>query len=124
MQLKTAQPIFGFENISEFEFKKIDEFFSSLSSGEISFTIIDSLSIRKDYTFTIDKSYKEILKVEDDSDIKVYNIVTIQNPIENSAINFLAPILINEKKGLLAQVILDDKKYPDFGLTEQIKNFL
>ena len=123
MRLKTAQPIFGFENISEFSFEKIDDFFYSISSGDISFQLIDPLSVR-DYSFTVDKIYEEILEVENEENIKVYNIVTIQNPIENSTINFLAPILVNEKKELLAQIVLDEKKYPDFGLAEQIKNFL
>jgi len=50
--------------------------------------------------------------------------VTILNPIEESTINFLAPILINETKGLLTQVVLDEKKHPEFGLRESIKNFL
>ena len=123
MKLKIAKPIFGFEDISEFSFEKIDDFFYSLVSGDISFTMIDPLKIR-DYSFVVDSVYKDILEVENEDDVKVYNIVTIKNPIENSTINFLAPILINEKKGLLAQIVLDDKKYPDFGLTQEIKNFL
>ena len=124
MQLKTIQPIFGFENILKYQFEKIDNFFYTLKADQITFSLIDPSSVRNDYTFTIDNNYKDILQVEDDSDIKVYNIVTIQNPIENSTINFLAPILINEKKGVLAQVVLDEKKYPQFGLAEKIKNFL
>ncbi len=123
MKLKTAQPIFGFEDISEYDFKKIDDFFYSINSGDISFTLIDPLSIR-DYSFNIDKGYEEILEVTNSEDIKVYNILTIQNPIENSSINFLAPILVNEKKALLAQIVINEKKYPEFGLSEQIKNFL
>ncbi len=123
MRLKTAQPIFGFEDIDEFIFERIDDFFCTISSGDISFTMIDPLSVR-DYSFVLDSAYKEILEVSDESDIKVYNIVTLRNPIENSTINFLAPIVVNEKKGLLAQIVLDEKKYPDFGLKEEIKNYL
>ena len=123
MRLKIAQPIFGFEDIDEFNFEKIDDFFYSIKSGDISFTLIDPLSVR-DYSFIVDNRYKEILEVDDESDVKVYNIVTLKNPIENSTINFLAPILVNEKKALLAQIVLDEKKYPEFGLNEEIKKFL
>ena len=121
--IKVAKPIFGFENINEFEFERVDDYFYTITSGDISFTLIDPLSLR-DYTFSIDKQYKDILESDDASEIKVYNIVTILNPIEESTINFLAPILINETKGLLTQVVLDEKKYPEFGLREKIKNFL
>ena len=121
--LKVAKPIFGFEDIGEFEFEKIDDFFYTIKNGKISFTLIDPLAVR-DYSFSIDNSYKDILKAEDSEDVKVYNIVTILNPIEESTINFLAPILINEKNRLLTQVVLDEKKYPEFGLREKIKNFL
>jgi len=121
--LKVAKPIFGFEDINEFEFEKIDDFFYTIKSDEISFTLIDPLAVR-DYSFNIDNSYKEMLEAKDFKDIKVYNIVTILNPIEESTINFLAPILINEKKSLLTQIVLDEKKYPEFGLREKIKNFL
>jgi len=106
--LKVAKPIFGFEEINEFEFEKIDDFFYSIKSGDISFTLIDPLVVR-DYTFSIDNRYKELLDAKDGADIKVYNIVTILNPIEESTINFLAPILINEKNRLLTQVVLDEK---------------
>ena len=123
MRLKIAQPIFGFEDIDEFSFEKIDDFFYLIKSGDISFTLIDPLSVR-DYSFIVDNRYKEILEVDDESDVKVYNIVTLKNPIENSTINFLAPILVNEKKALIAQIVLDEKKYPEFGLNEEIKKFL
>ncbi len=123
MKIKTAQPIFGFEDINEYEFEKIDDFFYSLKADKISFTLIDPLTIRE-YEFEIDDSLYDLLDSKNSLDIKVFNIVTIKNPIENSTINFLAPILINIKNKLLAQIILDDKRYPNFKLNEEIKKFL
>ena len=123
MELKIVSPILGFEEIQKCSIEKIDDFFYELNCGEISFTLIDPANLRE-YDFTISNSYKDALKIESSEDVKVYNIVTISNPIENSTINFLAPIVVNEKKSLLGQIALDENRYKKYGLKEPIKNFM
>ena len=122
MKLKVVSPIFGFEDVKEAYLKKMDDFFYELDCGEIVFTLIDPLSITK-YEFDLSESYKKLLEVKSLDDVKIFNIVTIHTPIEESTINFLAPIMINEDKKLLVQIALDDKRY-NFALREPIKNFL
>mgnify|MGYP003736147243 CR=1 FL=1 len=61
--------------------------------------------------------------VNETSKLIVYNILVIQKPLENSTINFLAPIIINEDNKKLAQFILEPRKNPDFGMAESIKSF-
>ncbi len=126
MHLKVVSPVLGFESIEEFSWEKIDEYFSklqSLQSKEIVFTLIDPLKIRS-YDFSIPLFYKNLLKVEEGDNILVRNIVLMQDPIENSSINFMAPLIINEDKQLLAQVALDNTKYPDFGIAQKIEGYL
>ncbi len=122
MIVEVVQPIFGFEHIYKYKFKKIDDFFYTIESGNISFTLIDSSMIIDNYHFDIPKKYKN--SIDTKNDIQVYNIVTILNPIEESTINFLAPILISKKENKLLQIVLDEKKYPNFGLRQPIKNFI
>ncbi|WP_324173036.1 flagellar assembly protein FliW [Sulfurimonas sp.] len=57
------------------------------------------------------------------SNVSVYNIVVIQNPLENSTINFIAPIIVNNDNNKIAQAILNEKNHPNFGITESIKSF-
>ena len=123
MQLKIASPILGFEEIKEAKLEKIDDFFYELNCGQISFTLIDPLLL-KEYDIIVPDYYIKALEIEDPQDVKIYNIVTIANPIENSTINFLAPLLVNTKKNLLGQIALDETKYPEYGLKESIKKFL
>jgi len=123
MELKIVLAIFGFEDVKNARLTKIDDFFYELDCGEIVFTLIDPTKLRE-YDFSISHSYKEALSIENADDVKVYNIVTIANPIENSTINFLAPLLVNEKKALLGQIALDENRYKEYGLREPIKNFL
>jgi len=123
MKLKIVLPILGFEEIKEAELKKIDDFFYELECGDISFTLINPVGLRE-YDFTISKTQQEALMIHSLDDLKIFNIVTILNPIEESTINFLAPIIVNEKEGLLAQVALDENRYKEYGLKEPIKKFL
>ncbi|HIO90220.1 MAG TPA: flagellar assembly protein FliW [Campylobacterales bacterium] len=123
MKVSVISPIFGFDDIKDMELEEVDEFFYLLKAGDISFTLINPATVRE-YELVIPKNYQNILQVEDESDIKVFNIVTILNPIEKSTINFLAPIVINMRKQLLVQVPLDEQKYKEFGLNESIEKYL
>jgi len=126
MQLEVVSPVLGFETIKRFSWEKIDDFFSKLEaieSKEIAFTLIDPTMIRS-YEFTIPPFYRNLLEIEKSEDIAVFNIIVIQNPIENATVNFLAPLIINTKKNLLAQVALDSVQYPDFDIAEPIKRYL
>ncbi|RUM65806.1 MAG: flagellar assembly protein FliW [Sulfurospirillum sp.] len=123
MNLKVVSPIFGFEDIKEIEFEKVDDFFSSLSSNDISFTILDPRKVR-DYQIEIPSSYEALLDIQDGDEIDFYVIMILQNPIENSFVNFAAPIIINKTKNRLAQVALDEHKYPNYALSESISNYL
>ncbi len=123
MKIKIAAPIFGFDNIKDVEFEEIDELFSKVENGELAFTLIDPSAVRE-YSFEIPSYYKELLEIDDESDIKVYNIVLISSDIKKSRINFAAPIIINKKKNILVQVALDESKHPEFGLAEAITDYL
>jgi len=123
MKVKIVAPIFGFENIEEVEFEEIDDFFSKVESGDFSFTLIDPSKLRE-YSFDIPPFYKELLKLEILEDADVYNIVIISSEIEKSKINFAAPVIINKKENLLAQIALDENKYKEFGLAESISDYL
>jgi len=123
MELKVASPILGFENITHYRLKQIDDFFYTLENGDISFTLIDPVKVR-DYIFDLPAVYAQKLQADKETKLKTLAIVVLQNPIEESVINFLAPVVINEEKKLLAQVALDEQKYPDFGLAEKIGRYL
>ncbi len=123
MKIKIVAPIFGFENIDEVFFEKIDDFFAKVESENISFTLVDPSKLRE-YSFDIPYFYKELLKIETLKDVKVYNIVIISSDIKKSTINFAAPIVINKKENLLAQIALDESVHKEFGVAESIVGYL
>lgn len=123
MTIKIVAPIFGFEKIYEVNFEKIDDFFVKIESDDILLTMIDPSKLRE-YSFDVPLHYKEILKIQEKDDISVYNIVIINSDIKKSTINFVAPILINTKQNILAQIALDESKYSNYGLAESIGEYL
>lgn len=118
-------PLAGFEDIQTMELTQIDDFFYKLQSKspDISFTLIDPFKLRP-YEFDVPIYYKILLDIEDSNKILTLTSMIISTPAENSTINFIAPLVFNMDKKYLVQVLLDTTKYPDFGITEPISNFL
>jgi len=125
MSYEVKSEIVGFPNTLEVSITKIDELFLTMSdtnNENISFTIVNPYLLRE-YSFDIPTDIKVLLDIKESSKLSVYNILVIQKPLENSAINFLAPILINNDNNTLAQFILDPSKNRDFGMAETIASF-
>jgi flagellar assembly factor FliW len=125
MSYEVKGTILGFEDMKNVDIVEIDELFSTLRDVDnkgISFTIVNPYLLRE-YSFDLSSDIKVLLEINEKSNVSVYNIVVIQNPLENSTVNFFAPIIINNDNNKIAQSVLNSKKHPDFGMAEQIKTF-
>jgi flagellar assembly factor FliW len=125
MSYKVKGDILGFEKIKRVEINEIDPLFCTMIDKEnenISFTLVNPFLLR-DYSIEIPLDAKELLEIDENTQIGVFNTLIIQKPLEKSLINFLAPIIVNLDKKLLTQVILEPKKHPDYGMTETIDSF-
>jgi flagellar assembly factor FliW len=117
--------ILGFEKTLNMEIHEVDNLFSTMqdiNNKNISFTILNPYLLRE-YSFDMPTSTRVLLDINEKSNVSVYNIVVIQEPLENSTVNFLAPIVVNNDNKLMAQAILSAKGHPDFGMAESIKSF-
>jgi len=117
--------ILGFEDTLNAEIHEVDELFSTIQDMDnenISFTVVNPYLLRE-YSFDLPIDMKVLLNINEKSKVSVYNIVIIQEPLENSAINFLAPIIVNNDNNKMGQVVLEAKNHPDFGMSEKIKSF-
>lgn len=124
-EYEVKSSILGFENISKIEIHNIDNLFSTMqdcNDSNISFTIVNPYTLRE-YSFDLPSSIKALLDINENSKVSVYNIVVIQEPLENSLVNFLAPIIINNDNNQIAQAVLEQKTHPEFGMAEPIKTF-
>ena len=122
---RVKSAILGFEDMSSVEIHEIDELFSTMQDADndkISFTILNPYQLRE-YSFDLPSDIKALLEINEESKISVFNMVVIQDPLENSTVNFLAPIVMNNDNFTIAQAVLTQKNHPDFGMAESIKSF-
>ena len=125
MKFEVKSEILGFENIKEVELKEVDDLFSTLRSSnedEISFTLVNPHKLRE-YNFDISIASETLLNIKDDKDLAVYNIVVLQSPLDESKINFQAPLIFNKENMTVVQEVLGIHKYPDYGFDESLKTF-
>jgi len=125
MSYEVKGNILGFEKTTNVEINEIDNLFSTMQDSnnkEISFTIVNPYSLRE-YSFDLPTDVKVILEIDENSNFSVYNIVVIQKPLEDSTVNFLAPIVVNNDNNKIAQAVLNSKRHPDFGMAEKIQSF-
>ena len=125
MIFSVKAPIPGFDDIKEVELQKVDEFFVKFISktDPTTFTLINPFMLRT-YEFDIPEYFQNLLGITEKSNILILNIMIIAIPIEQSTINFIAPLVFNVDTQSVAQVILDANQYPDFGLMESISTYL
>ena len=126
MEYEVKIPIFGFEQIEKVSFSKIDDIFAqikTLPEAIASFTLVNPYALQ-DYQFDIPQATQILLDINSKTNLLVYNMVIIQNPIEDSTVNFMAPLLFNTDNHTMAQLILDGTKYRNYGIAEPIKNFM
>jgi flagellar assembly factor FliW len=126
MTYEVKSPLLGFDDIKKMKLTKIDDIFMKLEDCDksgVSFTLIDPYALRP-YSFDIPIDFQKALEIKNDSKLLVYSIMIIQDPIEKSAINFLAPVIFNQDNKTMGQIILDNVKYPDFHIVETLSNYL
>ncbi len=124
MEYTLKHPLAGFENIQTMKLTQLDDYFYKLESkkDKISFTLVDPFKLR-DYEFELPTCYKVLLDAKDESRLLTLNIMIMSNPAENSTINFIAPLIFNTENNYVVQCLLDNIKYPQFGLAQRIGEF-
>ncbi|MGA1932920.1 flagellar assembly protein FliW [Arcobacter sp. YIC-464] len=105
-------PLQGFDNIKKVELENIDENFSSLildKQNFISFTIVNIKYLQHAaFDFNIEDEILEKMHIRRREDFDIYFSVVLQDPIEKSIVNLVAPILINKRHKLVGQYIIKD----------------
>ena len=119
-------PILGFEDIQQISLSQIDDIFAQIQTvpeSTTSFTLVNPYALRS-YQFDIPQVTQVLLDINSETNLLLYNIVVVQNPIYESTVNFVAPLLFNTDNKTMSQIILDNSKHPDYGIAEPISRFM
>lgn len=108
--------ILGFPQETEFvliDFPKpsVFQLLQSTKEKEIAFIVINPYHMYTNYTFELDDSIVQALKLRDETDIVVLSIVTLKKPFKDSTINLQAPIIINANKWCGKQFVIKTNQY-------------
>ena len=123
MQFTLQLPMLGFESVTQMELQKIDDIFMRLESiGDgPSFTLINPYVLRE-YSFDIPSSLQAAMHISETSNLLIYTIVILNTTIEESTINFVAPLIFNTDNQTMAQIIIDN--HPEFAIAQPIRSYL
>jgi flagellar assembly factor FliW len=104
MIYKVTIPLAGFEDEEEFEFVKVDTFFSFIKSthSELEIRIMNFDAI-KNFEFDIDDEEANKLQLLENTNFSVYYIFVLQHPVNKSIVNMFAPLIFNHDKKLMGQ---------------------
>jgi flagellar assembly factor FliW len=109
--------ILGFEHLKKYALHIRDDnnpfwWLQSLEDGAIAFVVINPYYAKADYELMISDNDVKLLEIEGVEDVVLLAILTIrQNPFSVS-MNLRAPIVINAKKKIAKQIVLEDAQYP------------
>ncbi len=125
MEFEVKTPIPGFEHIEKVELEEVDEFFTRLKScnDETTFMLVNP-SLLREYSFEVPEYFKKLLDLRDEDSTLVLNIMIVSTPIETSVVNFIAPFVFNMDKKYVAQVLLDNNTHQEYGIMEDISEYL
>lgn len=104
----------GFSQLQFFQLVQEEESpFYVLQSAEesnVSFWVINPFSFFPDYQFNLSPSIKNALRIDEESSIAIFNIVTVRES-DQVTVNLKAPIVINLSNRMSKQVILQEEIY-------------
>lgn len=110
-------PIIGFEDainyvLIENDDNNIFRWLQSTQFPELAFPVSKASYFQIDYNFEIDDNTVDMLELTSIDDVLSLNIVNIpKGQPQKSTINLLAPIIINKRTKVAAQLILNGSEY-------------
>lgn len=115
--LNFVGPILGFEEIKQYvvlqDQNNPGPFFwlQAVSSPEPAFVVVEPGTILTEYKPCLPEGELSLLQIEEPSDLRILLIVRIPENIKDISVNLKAPIIINARKGLAKQIVLEDSRY-------------
>ena len=111
--LDMVGPMLGFPELRHFALTRQDEDgaiydLRSLEDQDLRFVVVPPAIFFSDYAPEISDADAELLQAESAEDLLALVVVTLGAGLSDATANLVAPVVVNHKKRLAAQVVLDD----------------
>ncbi len=108
MKFEVTLPIDGFKDEKEFIYKKVDDFFSTITAvkSEKEIRLMNFGALKK-VTFTLPDEFMKKLEITNFDDISIYYIFVLQGTNTENSLNTFSPIILNNKSFKMGQIHLD-----------------
>lgn len=108
--------ILGFEELKQYAVIKLKDYepfylLQSIEDESIGFIISSPFDFYKEYEFDLNESKLKRLKIENEQQVNVFIIVTLNSDPNKITANLKAPIVINISNNLGEQIVLDKENY-------------
>lgn len=106
----------GFEDEKVFvllpiEGNEVFQVLQSTKTAMIAFIVTNPFTLMNNYTFKIDEPTIDLLKIQDQSEVFILNVLSLKEPFEASTINLQAPLIFQTTVKKAKQMILSDTQY-------------
>ena len=110
--------LYGFDREKEFALLPLDpkiespmEWLQSLRTRELAFILTDPFLFVPEYEMVLSDSERTQLEIKSTESVIVRVIVTIPKVHTEMTANLVAPLVINQRKGLAKQIVLTSAEY-------------
>ncbi len=109
------QGILGFEEYKRYTVLEqpdsVFRFLQCIDEPQLAFVIMYPELVDSSYNVPLTKEQIALLEIEQPEDGVVYGIITVPENVAEMTINLQAPVVINKRKNIGAQIVLMDGKY-------------
>lgn len=126
IEMKRGIP--GFEGVKRYSLTAWEEgspfgILASLDEGGPSFIVVNPFLACPGYEPAVPEREARFLEIEDASEASLLSIVTIREDPAELTLNLRAPLLMNLRLNLAAQVVLEDERWPvRYSVTETARS--
>jgi len=112
-----VQPLLGFPDDREFELAQVDDqgmilTLRSIHNRELRFVVVPPGRFFPEYEPHIEAADVADLGVDDDGEIQVLTIISIDRTLADATANLMAPIVLSLETGHAKQIVLSDHDLP------------
>ncbi|PYZ95850.1 flagellar assembly protein FliW [Alteribacter lacisalsi] len=83
----------------------------SVKTPALAFITADPFSFFPDYQVELSAQTTESLSIEEETDVSVFTILTVNEPFEQTTANLKGPVVINMVSGRGKQIVLQNPEY-------------